>query len=170
MFGTLRDNLLMGAPHTSDAEMMRVAALTGVSDIVARHPMGYGMPIGEKGETLSGGQKQAIALARAILSQPDVLLLDEPTSGMDMGSERTVLQALEPIMAGRTVVIVTHRPAILKYVDRILVMDEGLKVADGPKEEIVRLLNEGKIPAASVLREAAKPKMLTGSAPLQGGE
>ncbi|WP_227317611.1 type I secretion system permease/ATPase [Cedecea davisae] len=159
MFGTLRDNLLMGAPHASDAEMMRVAALTGVSDIVARHPMGYGMPIGEKGETLSGGQKQAIALARALLTQPDVLLLDEPTSGMDMGSERTVLQALEPVMAGRTVVIVTHRPAILKYVDRVVVMDEGMKVADGPKDEVVRLLNEGKIPAASVLREAAKPKM-----------
>lgn len=159
MFGTLRDNLLMGAPYASDAEMMRVAALTGVSEIVARHPMGYGMTIGEKGETLSGGQKQAIALARAILSEPDVLLLDEPTSGMDMGSERTVLQALEPVMAGRTVVIVTHRPAILKYVDRVIVMDEGMKVADGPKEEIVRMLNEGRIPAASVLRDAAKPKV-----------
>ncbi len=169
MFGTMRDNLLMGAPHASDAEMMRVASLTGVSDIVARHPMGYGMPIGEKGETLSGGQKQAIALARAILTQPDVLLLDEPTSGMDMGSERTVLQALEPVMAGRTVVIVTHRPAILKYVDRIVVMDDGLKVADGPKEAIVSLLNEGKIPAASVLREAAKPQVAT-VAPMEGKE
>lgn len=161
MFGTMRDNLLMGAPHASDAEMMRVAALTGVSDIVARHPMGYGMPIGEKGETLSGGQKQAIALARAILTQPDVLLLDEPTSGMDMNSERMVLQALEPVMAGRTIIIVTHRPAILKYIDRIVMMDDGLKVADGPKDEIVHLLNEGKIPAASVLREALKPKIST---------
>ncbi|NUU67786.1 type I secretion system permease/ATPase [Enterobacteriaceae bacterium BIT-l23] len=158
MFGTLRDNLLMGAPHASDAEMMRVASLTGVSDIVARHPMGYGMPIGEKGETLSGGQKQAIALARALLAQPDVLLLDEPTSGMDMGSERTVLQALKPVMEGRTVVIVTHRPAILHYVDRIVVMDDGLKVADGPKDEIIRLLNTGQIPAASVVRAAAKPQ------------
>lgn len=170
MFGTLRDNLLLGAPHASDAQMMRVAALTGVSDIVARHPMGYGMPVGEKGETLSGGQKQAIALARAILTQPDVLLLDEPTSGMDMASERTVLQALAPIMAGRTVVIVTHRPAILKYVDRIVVMDEGLKVADGPKEEIIRMLNEGLIPAASVLREAAKPKVTVTATPRPAGE
>ncbi|MBK4716663.1 MULTISPECIES: type I secretion system permease/ATPase [Tenebrionibacter/Tenebrionicola group] len=167
MFGTLRDNLLMGAPYASDADMMRVAALTGVNEIVARHPMGYGMTIGEKGETLSGGQKQAIALARAILAEPDVLLLDEPTSGMDMGSERMVLQALEPIMVGRTVVIVTHRPAILKYVDRVIVMDDGMKVADGPKEEIVRLLNEGRIPAASVLRDAAKPKPVMADSTVQ---
>jgi ATP-binding cassette subfamily C protein LapB len=163
MFGTMRDNLLMGAPHASDAEMMTAAEMTGVSDIVSRHPMGYGMPIGERGETLSGGQKQAIALARALLTQPDVLLLDEPTSGMDMGSERMVLQALVPAMAGRTVVIVTHRPAILKYVDRIIVMDEGIKVADGPKDEIVALLNDGKIPAASVIREAARPKAIIGA-------
>ncbi|MDU4290505.1 type I secretion system permease/ATPase [Mixta calida] len=162
MFGTLRDNLLMGAPWASDEEMMRVAQMTGVSDIVARHPMGFGMPVGERGDTLSGGQKQAIALARALLTEPDVLLLDEPTSGMDMGSERTVLQALVPAMEGRTVVIVTHRPAVLKYVDRIIVMDEGMKVADGPKEEIVKLLNEGKIPAASVLRSAAKPNVVAG--------
>ncbi|ORM57948.1 hypothetical protein HA40_12650 [Mixta calida] len=162
MFGTLRDNLLMGAPWASDEEMMRVAQMTGVSDIVARHPMGFGMPVGERGDTLSGGQKQAIALARALLTEPDVLLLDEPTSGMDMGSERMVLQALVPAMEGRTVVIVTHRPAVLKYVDRIIVMDEGMKVADGPKEEIVKLLNEGKIPAASVLRSAAKPNVVAG--------
>lgn len=157
MFGTLRDNLLLGAPYASDAEMMRIAALTGVNEIVDRHPMGYGMPIGEKGETLSGGQKQAIALARAMLTEPDVLLMDEPTSGMDMGSERQVLQALEPVVAGRTVVIVTHRPAVLKYVERVIVMDEGMIVADGPKDEIVRRLNAGEIPAASVLRAAATP-------------
>ncbi|WP_192958279.1 type I secretion system permease/ATPase [Serratia fonticola] len=163
MFGSLRDNLLMGAPYVGDEELMKVASMTGVSEIVARHPMGFGMPVGERGETLSGGQKQAIALARALLTQPDVLLLDEPTSGMDMYSERTVLQALEPAMEGRTVVIVTHRPAILKYVDRVIVMDEGIKVADGPKEEIVRLLNEGNIPAASVVRAAAKPKVVEGN-------
>ncbi|EML5377815.1 type I secretion system permease/ATPase [Enterobacter bugandensis] len=162
MFGTLRDNLLMGAPWASDEEMMRVAQMTGVSDIVSRHPMGFGMPVGERGETLSGGQKQAIALARALLTEPDVLLLDEPTSGMDMGSERMVLQALVPAMEGRTVVIVTHRPAVLKYVDRIVVMDEGMKVADGPKEEIVAMLNDGNIPAASVLRASAKPNVVEG--------
>lgn len=157
MFGSLRDNLVMGAPYASDEELMAAAKMTGVSDIVAAHPMGFGMPVSERGENFSGGQKQAIALARAILSRPDVLLLDEPTSGMDMGSERTILQALIPAMEGRTVIIVTHRPAVLKYVDRVIVMDEGVKVADGPREEIISLLNSGKIPAASVLRAAAKP-------------
>lgn len=157
MFGTLRDNLVMGAPYASDEELMAVAKMTGVSDIVASHPMGFGMPVSERGENFSGGQKQAIALARAVLSHPDVLLLDEPTSGMDMGSERMILQALIPAMEGRTVIIVTHRPAVLKYVDRVIVMDEGIKVADGPRDEIINLLNSGKIPAASVLRAAAKP-------------
>jgi len=157
MFGTLRDNLVMGAPYASDEEMLKVAKITGVSDIVAAHPMGFGMPVSERGENFSGGQKQAIALARAVLSQPDVLLLDEPTSGMDMASERQILQALVPAMADRTVIIVTHRPAVLKYVDRIIVMDDGVKVADGPREEILALLNSGKIPAASVLRAAARP-------------
>ncbi|EZI34100.1 type I secretion system permease/ATPase [Pantoea agglomerans] len=156
MYGSLRDNLVMGAPYASDEELMAAAKMTGVSDIVAAHPMGFGMPVSERGENFSGGQKQAIALARAILSNPDVLLLDEPTSGMDMGSERTILQALIPAMEGRTVIIVTHRPAVLKYVDRVIVMDEGIKVADGPREEIIGLLNSGKIPAASVLRNAAK--------------
>lgn len=157
MFGTLRDNLVMGAPYASDEELMAVAKMTGVSDIVAAHPMGFGMPVSERGENFSGGQKQAIALARAVLSRPDVLLLDEPTSGMDMGSERMILQALIPAMEGRTVIIVTHRPAVLKYVDRVIVMDDGIKVADGPRDEIINLLNSGKIPAASVLRAAAKP-------------
>ncbi|WP_265911652.1 type I secretion system permease/ATPase [Erwinia billingiae] len=157
MYGTLRDNLVMGAPYASDEQLLAAVKMTGVSDIIAAHPMGFGMPVSERGENFSGGQKQAIALARAIISNPDVLLLDEPTSGMDMGSERMILQALIPAMEGRTVIIVTHRPAVLKYVDRVIVMDDGIKVADGPRDEIISLLNNGKVPAASVLRTAAKP-------------
>ncbi|WP_341768770.1 ATP-binding cassette domain-containing protein, partial [Escherichia coli] len=102
MYGTLRDNLVMGAPYASDEQLLAAVKMTGVSDIIAAHPMGFGMPVSERGENFSGGQKQAIALARAIISNPDVLLLDEPTSGMDMGSERQILQALIPAMEGRT--------------------------------------------------------------------
>ncbi|WP_380183224.1 type I secretion system permease/ATPase [Kalamiella sp. sgz302252] len=152
MFGTLRDNLLLGAPSVSDEEMMRAAEMTGVNDIAAAHPMGYGMPIGERGDNLSGGQKQAISLTRALLGRPQILLLDEPTSGMDMGSERAVLEAISSAIAGRTVVIVTHRPAILQYVDRVIVMDGGMKVADGEKQQVLELLNSGKVPSASALR------------------
>lgn len=152
MFGSLRDNLLLGAPWASDEDMMEIAALTGVAEIAARHPKGYGMVIGERGETLSGGQKQAIALARAVLARPDVLLLDEPTSGMDMASETRVMESLLSVTGGRTVIVVTHRPAVLRYVDRVIVMDDGVKVADGPRERIVELLNGGKIPSAQALK------------------
>lgn len=154
MFGTLRDNLLLGAPSVSDEEMMRAAEMTGVSEIAAGHPMGYGMPIGERGDNLSGGQKQAISLTRALLARPQILLLDEPTSGMDMGSEKSVLQAISSAIAGRTVIIVTHRPAILNYVDRVVVLDGGLKVADGEKQRVLELLNSGKVPSASALRKS----------------
>lgn len=144
MYGTLRDNLLMAAPYASDEQMLHVASLTGVSDILARHPMGFGMPVGARGDPLSGRQKQAIALARALLAWPSVLLLDEPTSGMDMGSERPLMSALGPAMEGRTVIIVTHKPALLQFVERIVVMEDGVKVADGPKEQILQALNSGK--------------------------
>lgn len=156
LYGSLRDNLLLAAPHATDAEMLRVAEITGVKAIAARHPMGFSMPVGERGETLSGGQKQAIALARALLARPHVLLLDEPTSGMDMGSERMVLNALKPVTEGRTVVIVTHKPALLEFVDRIIVMDEGIRVADGPKATIIEAINSGKVPSAAAVRNAHK--------------
>jgi ATP-binding cassette, subfamily C, bacterial LapB len=146
MFGTLRDNLLLGAPHASDEELLRVAQVTGVAALAANHPKGYGMLIGERGETLSGGQKQAIALARALLAKPEVLLLDEPTSGMDMGSERMVLDALKPMLEGRTLVVVTHKPSLLQFVDRIVVLNDGQKVADGPRDEVLQALNRAAAP------------------------
>lgn len=152
MYGSLRDNLLMAAPHASDEELLRVAQVTGVAALAARHPQGYGMLIGERGETLSGGQKQAIALARALLAKPEVLLLDEPTSGMDMGSERMVLEALKPLLENRTLVVVTHKPSMLQFVDRIVILDDGRKVADGPRDDVLQLLNRSNpaVPDAAV--------------------
>jgi ATP-binding cassette subfamily C protein LapB len=103
--------------------------------------MGFDMPILSGGIGLSGGQRQLVALARALVTRPKVLLMDEPTSAMDMQSEAQFTQRLDSIVANRTVIIVTHRPSLLKVVDRIVVMDNQRMVADGPKEKILAMLS-----------------------------
>lgn len=142
MYGTLRQNLLLGAGKVSDEALLEACRITGVTAIAGRHPKGFDMPIGERGDTLSGGQRQAIALARAIICQPDILLLDEPTSGMDMESERMVMHALEKVIQGRTVIIVTHKPAMLQFIQRLIVVDNGRIVLDGAKDQVLKQLSQ----------------------------
>ena len=103
-----------------------------------RHPAGYDMMLAERGEGLSGGQKQAIALARALVGRPPILLMDEPTSAMDVQNEAEVIARLKSEMADRTLVIVTHRTSLLDLVDRVIVVDQGRIVADGPKSILDR--------------------------------
>ena len=147
--GTLRDNLKLAAPGVDDAALLAVAAATGVTDIAAAHPRGLDRPIGERGDTLSGGQRQAVALARAMLARPRVLLLDEPTAGMDQRSEAQALKALAALPRETTLIIVTHKQAIIPHVDRIIVLDGGRIVANGPKADVLAALGEGRV------REAA---------------
>lgn len=142
LYGTLRENLLLGAGGVSDEDLLEACKITGVTSIAARHPKGFDMPIGERGDTLSGGQRQAISLARAILCKPDVLLLDEPTSGMDVDSERLIMQALESIIKERTVIIVTHKPSLLQFIQRLIVIDNGKIVADGARDHVLKLLSQ----------------------------
>ena len=143
--GTMRENITMGAPFADDAAVLRAAAVAGVEDFVTRHPMGYELNVGERGEALSGGQRQAVAVARALLLDPPILVLDEPTSSMDNGAEARFMQRLGRELVGRTLILVTHRASLLALVDRIIVMDGGRIVADGPKDKVMKALAAGQI-------------------------
>jgi len=139
-FGSLRENVMIGRPDASSDEFLHVVRLTGLDRIAARHPAGINLPIGERGEGLSGGQRQLVSLARTLLAQPDLLLLDEPTSAMDNQTEGLFLQQLTRATEARALVVVTHRPAMLALVDRIIVIDDGRVVADGPKHSVLAAL------------------------------
>ena len=139
--GSLRDNILLGRANANWDAFLSVVKLTGLDQIAAAHPLGYDLPIGEMGHGLSGGQRQLVGLARALITRPRILLMDEPTSAMDMQTEAMFVERLQSIVAGRTVVIVTHRPSLLAVVDRIVVLDQHRVVADGPKAEILKMLS-----------------------------
>ncbi|WP_426443269.1 type I secretion system permease/ATPase [Bradyrhizobium genosp. P] len=146
-FGKLRDNIALGKPEATDEEVIAAARLSGVESFIAGHPLGYDMPISEGGRSLSGGQKQAIGLARMLIRKPQVLFLDEPTAHFDVRSEGEFLERLKAIRNERmTIIISTHRLSLLSMVDRLLLFDQGRLVADGPRDKVLALL-QGK-PAA----------------------
>lgn len=143
-YGKLRDNITLGKPSATDDEVLNAARLSGVEDFIAGHPLGYEMPIAEGGRSLSGGQKQAIGLARILIRQPKIIFLDEPTAHFDVRSEADFLQRLKSLAAqNMTVLISTHRPSLLNYVDRLLVFDRGHLVADGPRDLVLNKLRAG---------------------------
>ncbi|MNO60103.1 Toxin RTX-I translocation ATP-binding protein [compost metagenome] len=146
--GSLRDNLTLGARYVSDARMLEVAELTGVSELARQHPQGFDRPVGERGLLLSGGQRQSVLLARAMLLEPPIVLLDEPTSHMDNSSEDMLRQRLHGWIQGKTLLLVTHRTSMLSLVDRLVVMDNGRIVADGPKEAVIEALRKGLVGSA----------------------
>ncbi|MDX9995046.1 MAG: type I secretion system permease/ATPase [Rhodocyclaceae bacterium] len=148
-FGSLKENILLATPHLDDAELLAAAQVAGLSDMVNAHPRGFEMTVGERGESLSGGQRQGVAIARAVVHNPPILLLDEPTGSMDHSSEETIKQNLRRFAAGKTMVIVTHRTTLLDLVGRIIVVDGGKIVADGPKDRVIEALRQGRIEKAS---------------------
>ena len=144
-YGTLRENIALGAPFVEDRMVVAAVELAGISGFVGAHPQGFDMIIGERGESLSGGQKQAVAIARAVLNDPPVMLLDEPTSAMDFQSEEQLKARLRGFVDGKTLILVTHRTSLLELVDRLIVIDQGQVVADGPKAQVVEALQQGRI-------------------------
>ncbi len=147
--GSVRENITLGASFADDAAVLRAAEISGVDEFVNRHPMGYDMPVGERGELLSGGQRQAIAIARAVLHDPPILVLDEPTSAMDNGAENRFRTRLTEELGRRTLLLVTHRASLLALVDRLIVMDGGRVVADGSRDAILKALAAGQIKGAN---------------------
>ncbi|MFC4351010.1 type I secretion system permease/ATPase [Fodinicurvata halophila] len=144
-YGTVRENIALGFPQADDALILRASKLAGVDDFVGAHPDGYDMVISERGQNLSGGQRQAISLARALLTDPPTLVLDEPTSAMDVASEQAMIGRLKEVLdTGRTLILATHRTSLLNLVDRLIVLDRGRLVADGPRDEIIARLRGGK--------------------------
>nr|WP_283816615.1 type I secretion system permease/ATPase [Bradyrhizobium sp. AUGA SZCCT0431] len=140
-FGKLRDNIALGRPEASDEEVLAAARLSGVENFIAGHPMGYDMPISEGGRSLSGGQKQAIGLARVLIRKPRVLFLDEPTAHFDIRSEAEFLERLKAMRGEQmTIIISTHRLSLLGMVDRLLLFDNGRLVADGPRDKVLAIL------------------------------
>jgi ATP-binding cassette, subfamily C, bacterial LapB len=140
-FGKLRDNIALGKPEATDEEILGAARLAGVEAFVAGHPLGYDMPIAEGGSSLSGGQKQAIGLARVLIRRPKILFLDEPTAHFDVRSEGEFLNRLKMLAAEQlTIIISTHRLSLLSFVDRLLLFEQGKLVADGPRDKVLAML------------------------------
>jgi ATP-binding cassette subfamily C protein LapB len=134
--GTIRENIQMGYSEYDDEHVLEICKIAGVDDFVGSHPKGYDLEIKERGVGLSGGQKQTINLARSLLHKPNIVLLDEPTSSMDQGTEQKVISSLHDFCKGKTMVIVTHRNPILSMVDRVLVMENGKIITDQTPEQL----------------------------------
>ena len=148
-YGSLRENIALRAPYADDLAIVTAAEIGGLTEFVNRHPEGYDMVIGERGASLSGGQRQGVAIARAVLLDPPVLLLDEPTSSMDFTSESHFKESLRRVSEHKTMIIVTHRLSLIDLADRMIVIDDGKVVADGPRQQVVDSLQTGRVGRAT---------------------
>jgi ATP-binding cassette subfamily C protein LapB len=142
--GSVRDNIVFGAPYVDDSAVLRAAFLSGVNEFVNHHPSGFNLSVGERGGELSGGQRQSVVIARSLLLDPPILLMDEPTNSMDNGTEERLKAKMATILEGKTLLLVTHRASLLDLVDRIILLDNGTVVADGPKDKVREALRLGK--------------------------
>lgn len=147
-FGSIKDNICYGAPHTEDDEVVRAASAAGVTEFVNNHPLGFERQVGERGEALSGGQRQSVAVARALLNSPPIYLMDEPSTAMDHSTEEQLKRKLAIEIQNKTVLLVTHKTALLSLVDRVLVLDRGKLIADGPKDAVLEALRKGQLRVA----------------------
>ena len=142
--GTIRDNLAIARPAATDKEMIEACKVAGVLTLIKGNPRGLDLMINEAGEGLSGGQKQSLLLARVILREPRILLLDEPTASMDDRTEEAFIKSLDQWIGGRTMIVATHRMRPLSSCDRLIVVNEGRIILDGPKDEVLAKLKAGQ--------------------------
>ncbi len=143
--GTLKDNLTITAPFANDEEILNVAKICGLNELIKAHPAGINLPVGERGQLLSGGQKQSIALARAIVNDPPILLFDEPTRDLDYASKTQFFHNLVALSEGKTMLTITHTTNLIDFASRIIVLDGGKIVADGPQETVLSALKLGSV-------------------------
>lgn len=147
-FGSVRENITLGHEAVPDSAVLRAAEMAGVMNFLRDSEAGLDTQVGERGENLSGGQRQAIAIARALLYDPPILMLDEPTASIDPGSERRLYLHLKEIVKGKTILLVTHKSAVLGLVDKLILMDRARILADGPRDEVIQKLQAGQYRAA----------------------
>ena len=138
--GTVKENIVYRLPHIDDEKIIEAATVSGVMDFINKHPKGFDMPVGERGAFLSGGQRQSIAIARAILQDYPIVLLDEPTSAMDSSTEAKFIKSIKEYLKGKTMILVTHKTSLLSLADRVIVMEDGQIVLDGKKDYVVEKL------------------------------
>ncbi len=143
--GSIRENITLSRTQASEDEVLEASKEAGVHEFVQRHPMGYDAPVGERGEGLSGGQRQAVAMARAILNDPGVMVCDEPTNSMDVQAEESFRRHIEKHTKDKTLIIITHRQQLLSLVDRLILIDQGRLVLDGPRAKVLEALSNGKV-------------------------
>ncbi|NOQ30537.1 MAG: type I secretion system permease/ATPase [Helicobacteraceae bacterium] len=139
--GTVKENLIYRAPHADDEMILKASKISGILDFVNKHPRGFDMQVGERGSMLSGGQRQSIAIARAILLDSPIVILDEPTSAMDNATEQKIITNLREYLIGKTLILVTHKSSLLKLVNRMILFEDGKKMLDGSKDEILNKLS-----------------------------
>jgi ATP-binding cassette subfamily C protein LapB len=144
-YGTVKENIALGMPYADDQAILRAADIAGVTDFLRRNPAGFSLQVGERGMNLSGGQRQAVTIARALLQSPDILILDEPTSSMDNATETMLRHKLAGQVQEMTLILITHRHSMLSLVDRLIVIDDGRIVADGPKAKVLEDLKNERV-------------------------
>lgn len=144
-YGTLRDNITLRHQHADDQAVLYAAQVGGIAEFVNTHPKGFDLEVGERGDTLSGGQRQGVGIARAFVTKPQIVLLDEPTSAMDHSGEETVKRNIAEATADKTLLVISHRNAMLELAERLIVIDSGQIVADGNKEDVTAALRAGKV-------------------------